>query len=242
MLQDIHQVDTIQRYPIGFKYPISSPLDLRAFRYGEAGGTLNPDFGAKYVLPQHVNFAAIAAIAAAGEKLVSITVAVTDGVNGDGNIAANELAGGYIVIYTHLASTMNRMIVANTATVGGGLMVVTIDKPLSAPLTVAMHAECMGNPYVKVQTGHGQNPVMGMPTMPATIGQFLWLQTWGPLWVNPQGHERAGYEVVFREDGSIDYHDPTDVTTKYDQHAGFVLPNLTGGGEGAPFIFLQITP
>ena len=30
MKQDIHQVSTVQRYPIGFKYPKTNPLDLGA--------------------------------------------------------------------------------------------------------------------------------------------------------------------------------------------------------------------
>ena len=179
MLQDIHQVSAIQRYPLGFKYPISNPLDLRGFRYGKAGGTLNPDFGAKNALAQHVAFTTIHTNALIGAKLVAIDVAATDGINGDGNIAADELVGGNIVIYPHSANTINRMIIGNTATVGGGVMVVTIDKPLPCPLTATtMHAECIANLYLNVQTSISNiMSVVGMPTMPATVGQYLWLKT-----------------------------------------------------------------
>ncbi len=249
MKQDIHELSAIKRYPIGFGYPITNPLDLRRFHYAKAGGTLNPDFGAKNVLRQHIAYTTIHTDAPALAVLVSIDVGAGDGVLGNGAIAADELAGGNIVIYPHSQNTINRMIVANTATIaGGGVMVVTIDKPLPCPLThTTMHAECIANPYLKVQTGHlAYASVVGMPTMPATLAlPFVWLQTWGPLWVNPQGHEGIGAnnrEVVFREDGSIDFHDPTDVTTKYGQHAGFVINDTTIGGQGAPFIFLQITP
>lgn len=247
MLQDIYQVSTTQRYPIGFKYPVSNPLDLRGFHYAKAGGTLNPDLGAKNALRQCVAYAAIAASAVAGAKLVALTVGVADGVNGDGNIGADELSGGYIVIFTHAGYTVNRMIVGNTAVVGGGTMVVTIDRPLPCPLTAAtMHGECMANPYLNVQTSIDNTmSVVGMPTMPATVGQYLWLQTWGPVWIAPQAEVSVGNNnrrVVFRHDGSIDEDDGTDANVSKAQIAGFVMANAPGGTQGAPFIFLQITP
>lgn len=247
MLQDLHQVSTTQRYPLGLKYPISNPLDLRGFRYAKAGGTLNTDVGAKNALRQCVAYAEIAADALAGAKLVSLTVAASDGVNADGNIAANELLGGSIVIFTHAGYTVNRMIVGNTATVGGGTMVVTIDKPLPCNLTATtMHGECMANLYLNVQTNIDNTmSVVGMPTMPATIGQYLWLQTWGPVWIAPQAEVSVGNNnrrVVFRHDGSIDEDDVSDANVSKAQIAGFVMANASGGGQGAAFIFLQITP
>ncbi|GAJ19992.1 unnamed protein product, partial [marine sediment metagenome] len=45
MKQDINQVSAVQRYPIGFRYPITDPLDLRAFRYAEAGADLVSGWG-----------------------------------------------------------------------------------------------------------------------------------------------------------------------------------------------------
>lgn len=244
MLQDIDTVSNVQRYRLGVKYA----LDDRAFRYGKAGGTLNPDLGAKNTLPQHIATAAIQANALKGDRIVAITIHNTDGIAGDGVIQANELAGGYVVIWTHAGNTINRRIVANTATTHTSLvMVLTLDKPLPCALTATtMHAECMASPYLNVQTSISDKmSVVGIPTMLATINQYLWLQTWGPIWIAPQAEVSVGSnnrQVVFRHDGSIDEYDATDPNTIKAQHAGFVLANAPGGGQGAAFIFLQITP
>lgn len=251
MKQDIDEVSTIQRYPIGLSYPVANPLDLRRFHYGKAGGALDNEFGAKCVTPQIVTFAEINAPAQKGERLLAIDVAVTDGVLGDGIIAKDELAGGYIIILTPPPMrAINRMIVANTAQLdpAGGVMVVTLDKPLPRDIdpVTNFHAECMANPYMDVVTGnYPLAPVVGMPTLPAALGEFLWFQTWGPLWGITQLRAGVGdhnRQLVFRHDGSIDMHDPTDGTTMYQQHAGFIMANTLAGGQGAPFTFLQITP
>jgi len=252
MKQDIYELSAIQRYPIGFKYPIANPLDLRGYHYAKAGATLSTQYGAKSVTPQLVNFATINAPMAQGAVLLAIDVALTDGALGDGVIGEDELASGNIVIFTPAPmQAYNRMIVANTATTGAAgvtVMVVKLDKPLPVDVVVLnFHAECMANPYMNVQTGHFPvASVVGMPTMPATLAlPFLWLQTWGPLWGVAQLHVGVGAnnrQVTFREDGGIDFHDDTDVTVQHAQHAGFVLPNTLAGGQGAPFIFLQITP
>ncbi len=247
MKQDLHQVSDDQIYPIGFKYPITHPLDLRAFRYGSAGSAMIPDIGAKIALTQHVAFAVVAN-ALAGVKIVVVTVGAGDGKAHNGAIAANELSGGYIVIYPAVTNQAYRaLIVANTAVLaGGGVMAVTLDKPLPIALTAVSHAECMANPYLALQSGNfPRQPVMGMPCLPATMGQFLWFQTWGPSWCAPAADVGVGdhnVEVVFRHDGSIGPHDYNEGLETKQQHAGFVMSIPNGAGQGAPFIFLQITP
>jgi hypothetical protein len=242
--QDIYEVSAIQNYELGTRLQ----LDDRVFRYAKAGGTLNPDLGAKTALHQLVAIAALAAASVSGTKSVSLTVAATDGINSDGAIAANELQGGYIVIYTHAGYTIVRKIVSNTAVAaGGGTMVVTIDKPLPCALTATtMHGECIASPYLNVQTGNfPTRSVVGVPTMPATEGQYLWIQTWGPCWIAPQAEVSVGNNnrlVVFRHDGSIDEFDTTDANVAKAQIAGFVITNAADGSQGAPFIFLQIAP
>lgn len=253
MKQDIYELSAIQRYPIGFKYPIKSPLDLRSYYYGQAGGVLNTQYGAKSVTPQLVNFAAIALPSAQGSRLLTITVGAGDGALGDGVIGEDELAGGYLALFTPAPMQgYNRMIVANTAQAipggVGGPMTLTLDKPFPVDVVVLnFHAECMANPFHNVQTGPFPTAsVVGMPTMPATLAlPFLWLQTWGPLWgvtaldVSVGANNR---QVVFNEEGQIAMHAPAEVALQHGQHAGFVLPNALAGGQGAPFIFLQITP
>lgn len=247
MLQDLHQLSTIQRYPIGFSYPLSDPLDLRRYHYGQAFNTQIPDVGSHIVMTQHVSWAVLAD-APVGSKTLVVTVGAGDGRNHDGAIAQDELAGGYCTITPHTANhTMMRMIKSNTAVVApGGAMTITIDRPTDYVIELVSHIECMTNPFLLLAQGnYPRQPIMGMPMVGATANQFLWYQTWGPRWVAPQANVGVGdhnVEVVFRHDGSIDRHDPADGMLQFQQHAGFVMTIPNGVGQAAPFVFLQITP
>lgn len=247
MLQDLHQLSDIQRYPIGLKYPISDPLDLRGFRYGQAGNTQIPDVGSHFTITQHVIWGVVADTPV-GSRTVVVTVGAGDGAAHNGAIGLNELAGGYCVLTPHTANhTMHRMIKGNTAVVApGGAMTITLDRPTDYILELVSHCELMCNPYLLLLQGsYERNPVMGLPMVGATVNQFLWYQTWGPTWVAPQATVGVGnhnVQCVFRHDGSIQRHDPADASALYQQHAGFVLTIPNGAGQAAPFVFLQITP
>ena len=175
MKQDIHQVSTIQRYPIGFKYPKTNPLDLRSYHYSRAGNALQCGSGAHLGFTQDVNFCVVTVdIAAVGKYTLEILIGAGDGRLGSGAIAANELAGGYIIIFPNgTANAINRMIVANTVTIaGGGLMTITVDKPLPLALTPAPHAEVIASPYLDVLYGnYDRRMIVGIPTRAATVGQ-----------------------------------------------------------------------
>jgi len=257
MKQDIHEMSAIQRYPIGWRYPKTNPLDLRSYRYAKAGALLTSSYGAFSAVPQLVGFALIAAPTARESYQVTITVGAADGVLGDGVIAEDELVGGYILVFTPAPmQCYNRLIVANTAQAipggVGGPMTVTFDKPLPVDVVVLnFHAECMANPYANVQTGtFQQSAVVGVPTVPATLAlPYHWEQTWGPCWVTPTGVNEglgdANRVVVFVGNGSINDEENATLPahgSEKNQHAGFVINNMRGGGVGAPFIFLQISP
>ncbi|MBA7609675.1 hypothetical protein ES703_16866 [subsurface metagenome] len=247
MKQDIHQLSTIQRYPIGFKYPKTNPLDLRSYRYGRAGNGLQCSSGAHLGFTQDVNFCNVTVdLAAAGKRTLEITVANTDGRLGNGNIGANELAGGYIIIFPDgMGDTINRMIVANTATIGGGVMTITVDKPLTVALSPAPHAECIASPYLDVVYGnYGKQMIVGIPTMAAVAGEYLWLQTWGPTWAAPGGVVWNGPEntlAMFDGSGNIEAFDEADPVVGAHQIAGDIMTPLPAGVSGAPFLFLRIT-
>jgi len=255
MRQDLHQLSDLQRYPIGLKYPISDPLDLRGFRYGQAGNQQIPDVGSHISQTQHCLWAVVADTPV-GSYTVVVTVAATDGAAGNGAIGEDELAGGYCLLTPHVANhVMHRMIKGNTAVAApGGAMTIRLDRPTDYILELVSHAECMANPYLLLQQGGlgnlGRQPIMGLPMVGAAVNQFLWYQTWGPTWVAPQGTVGVAVhnvQVVFRNDGSIQRHDPADAMAMYQQHAGFVMTipsvtHATPAGQAAPFIFLQITP
>ncbi len=248
MKQDIHQVSTIQRYPIGFKYPKTNPLDLRSYRYARAGNGLPCTSGVHLGFTQDVNFCAVTVdLAAAGKRTLEITVANNDGRLGNGAIGANELAGGYIIIFPDgMANVLNRMIVANTATIaGGGAMTITVDKPLTVALSPAPHAECIASPYLDVLYGNlDRRMIVGIPTVAAVAGQFVWLQTWGPTWATPGGVAWATIEntlAMFDGSGNIEAFDEADPVTGAHQIAGDIMTPLPAGLSGAPFLFLRIT-
>ncbi len=129
-------------------------------------------------------------------------------------------------------------------------MTITLDKPTDYILELVSHIEAMANPFLLLAQGnYPRQPVMGIPMLGATANQFLWYQTWGPIWVAPQsatplwvgvgGHNNT---VVFRHDGTLQALVAADVTSVQQQHAGFVMTIPNGAGQAAPFIFLQITP
>jgi len=259
VIQDIDAVSLVQRYTLGMRYA----LDDRVFRYAKAGSTLDTDVGALNALFQAVGYSQVNA-ALQGAKTVVITLDGHAAPNGDGQlgdnvIAEDELAGGYMLVYTHefyhppYSWTINRKILKNTATDGAHLvMTVTIDRPLPVALTGAntMHAECIPSPYGKVVSGKppawplmARMSVVGFPTLSAQVDEYLWLQTWGPVYAacGPGDHfgdSDVNRNLVFNSYGAVDY----PAAYPNGQHAGHVLSNFRLGTPGTAIFFLEITP
>jgi len=125
----------------------------------------------------------------------------------------------------------------------------------------ATFTEVLHNPYSAVRltagpsggdAGNDYSSVAGMPcTITTTTAQFLWLQTWGPIWINPHGSSLQGAgitgserKVVFDCEGSITLED--DATHgpcaggEDMQHAGFIIDRSASGTSGPPLIMLQL--
>lgn len=239
--QGINAASATQRYPLG---TILKKADGREYVYAKAGATLNTDMCAKSYNTQHVAYCAIQAVAVAGTSAIAITVGATDGVAGDGAIAANELAGGYVVVFPHSANTFVRQIIANTVEAGGGgTVTLTLDDPIPVALATDDHAEAMASPYLDVRsTTENTKSVVGIPTVAATVGQYLWLLKKGVGWAAPQAEVSVGNNnraIVVRHDGSIDEHDYTDANVAKGQAVGYVLQNAAGATQGAPFVMFD---
>lgn len=251
--QDYDEDSAVQNYALGTKMILPRG---RVFHYAKAGGTLVPDMGVKNASNQYVVFRVVAA-AAKGATQVLVTCTAADGIAANGTIAANELVGGHIVIFAGgLVSAINREVIANSAiSVATTLvMTVTLDRPLPF-LIGASTCEIMHSEYFNVQNDVvNYHSVVGLAMLPSAINRYLWLQTWGPTWMNAQltvGESLVrvnNRQVVFRADGSLGLAGHTDVagtfdqTTHYAQHAGYILCSLLGGAQGAPFVYLQIAP
>jgi hypothetical protein len=250
MKQDIYQVSPVgvPAYPIGARHA----LDLRVFHYARAGGVLTPDFAAKNANFQHVTWAVVAP-AAIGARAVVVTVGATDGAARNGAIGLNELAGGYAAFFPAIANqAMNRRIISNTAVAApGGAMTVVVDKPLTVALTAVSRFECIASIFSNVQITPVDSTycsVVGVPTINAIAGQFLWIQTWGPLWTNADLVVSVGINnraVGFGPDGNMHPIVAADAfNTTQGQRAGFALDNGNTAAhlQGSPFVFLQLFP
>lgn len=235
--------------------------DGRVFRYAKAGtaGVLS-SFGATVRASSNISVLAPAQstlragykdqqiCGALGSRVVEITIAAADGRAADGVVAADELRGAYIVLANQGSSAMNRCILGNTAVAaGGGTTIVTLDGPLTAAVVAGTtYTEILLNPYAFMEIGGGANleyqSFDGVPAVTATVGQYFWLQTWGPLWVVPGGGSTPGdsandREVYFVGDGSINGAAHVTNENGY-QVAGFIMDS---GSTTPPFIMLQIS-
>ena len=233
--------------PVGLSVGDILRMGDRTFVMAKAGGNITSmGLGAKNSLCQGLVNSAAAATTAAGGTSVIITTPASCGAAGTGLVAVDEFKGGYIVIFSAAGDFPQvRGIIANTARTASGSKPVTftLDSPLLKACTISTStAEAMHSPWAAVvQDNSTATPVVGMPTVTATTGQYLWLQTAGPCFVSPQAGVGVGIAQAcfFRHDGSIDVHANIGayVTAQY---AGYVLSESLTGTQAAPFIMLSL--
>jgi len=226
--------------------------DGRVFRYGKCGLTFA---GMKWGLKQFnllvTEKDAIAVAASIGAKYVDITFADTDGVANDGVIAVDSLRGGYISFYRGV-DRQQRGIIGNTVRANGdtGNTRVYLDAALKVAINEDDDVEILANPYsdLRISGGGGEwTSVMGMPNVLATLGQYFWLQTWGPIRITPAAGEYGAAtdirDFYFDRNGSLVTSEVKDASGRNYQHAGFLIERNDGAaGSAAPFINLQINP
>jgi len=243
--------------------------DGRVFRYARCGTTFtsttmgvhNDTILVSNRVTGGTAWAAAPAITAAGA--IKVTVTFDAGELGDstsksdaertGVIAENELVGGYVHFQTiPIADTeydQNRLIIGNTAVgVGDTSMILYLDEPLNYELKTAATAstcEILASPYANVRRSNDEFvSVVGVPNVPATALQFLWLQTWGPMRISPTTDTPAANarQYVFDDFGTVIPAAPNGVTESY-QHAGFLIEKTAAiAYYHSPFIMLQISP
>lgn len=262
----LYTVSTIKdtKYNLGDR--VVTP-DGRVFRYAKCGtGGVQSEFGAVNGIKTIANAVAPAQVAPTstitgitptagqiGSTVVTITVGATSGAAADGVIAADELRGGYIVIANGANQhPQMRGIIGNDAVAtGGGTTNVFLDAGLTAAVVVGTtNIEAMLNPYANMTSGNVTNSAyvsfLGMPAVTSTVGQYFWLQTWGPCWITSDsttGAAANGREIFFVDNGSVVSSDKIvdGATNTLFQRAGFALDASSAGASNAPMVMLQIS-
>jgi len=251
--QGLHERSATQKLRLGTRLVRGD----RVFKYAKAGGTLVVH---RAVAPYDygvLGWTAVPTATPAGSTTVYATIGVSGGVDGTG-VVAHELQGAWVTIFRLNAGTANTdytfQILDNDAVgAGGGTITLTIDSELPYACTTDAYTEINGNIYndVRMVTA-GQRMFVGQPMIDAnTTYPYLWLQTWGPTWLNPEdgdgsntiGNGANQNQLVFEQNGSVVLHGVEDATTTMRQHAGCVISRAAGGAEtqGTPLIFLQIS-
>ena len=241
---DIRDVHSVQQYPVGTKLQDGERVFYYAQTASGGNGITVTDLAVKQKYNQAVGNRTITVAQVAGDKSITLTTAGNDGFGGSGTVTKNELAGGFILVFPGDNDAFMSRIVSNTLAASTSMTVILQDE---IPVTVAVNktAECIANQFTGLETqstsGDEETPVAGAAHAKVTAGYWFWLQTWGPIWFSPDaavGNAVNDHMVVFGGDGAL-----REVgSSEQRQVAGFGLAQAYGGGQGAPFIFLQITP
>jgi len=242
MKQGIYELSSTPIYPIGKRLA----MDERAFRYGKIygvnamGGRAVANFGTD----EEITTATV--LSAIGGVTVTITVVAATG------LVANELQGGYLC-YKKTRFYRHR-IRSHPAAAFGATCVLTLETPIVG------HAIAVGDtliayhsPWAKVGYGatYGSGvSFVGWPFGDIAIGQYTWLQTWGPVngcpavFFGALPNERA---VWFDSGGALTTFSAAQSPCAY-QYAGFWIPctqrnsTLYDMADGGHLVCLQIAP
>jgi len=249
--QSIHSTSLIQNYVVGTR---RIRWDGRVFRYAKASNIVSVrHFGLKFWNQIGDGLATtLDATSAVGASTITIV---------DAAATLNEYKGGFVTMFSTPIQT--RGILGNTA-VSGGNTIITLDEPLTTEVTAATYTEVLHNPYSNVRltagpsggdSGNDYSSVAGIPCAITTVANtYLWLQTWGPIWINPHGSslQNAGItggerKLVFDCEGSICIvddvaHGPCGAGGDEQQLAGFIIDRSASGVSGPPLVMLQISP
>ena len=239
--------ETVQRYVFGTRH---ITWDGRVMKYGHATGECASGYGAFNLAP--VNISAVLALAVAeGDRTVTVTV-TSGGYAADGEIAEDELAGGYLIINNATEDPQNFLIIGNDADVAVTTCKLYVDEPAWQAVAATGYSEVILNPYAHLH-GDPADPLgrncscMGIPKRNLAATYNGWIQTWGPCWITPpNGATAPGYtdndrEVYMAQNGSVTGGASGTVIESGYQHVGFVIEHSDAGAAGPPLVMLQIS-
>lgn len=227
---DPYVLDAQQQYPVGTKFVDGD----RRFHYGychaKASATGRAMGGMK-------NLAEAQAITA---KAVIHAVGETEIVLVDNTSTLNQWAGGYFMPRVHPYSTLR--VLSNTAHDGTNVTL-TLERGLLTAMASGEDGFLNQNKYSKLgcelpNAGRDDTSSMGVNLVEAEAGKWLWIQTWGPVYLSG-GDELLGASAdarmgFFHQDGTL--YSPADPSLL--QPAGYAINQ--SGTTATWYIQLQL--
>ncbi len=211
--------------------------DGREYRYAKSSGECASGQSVDFDQTGAIPYAGVNVAAAIGESTVTLD-AVTHSA-----IVADELRGGYIVIWTGAKHDQFRGIVGNDASVANAVITLYLDGGLSTAITTSHNGEVYENPYASVKTA--SNAALGKGGVPAiyiaAANTFFFVQVLGPRFVAPQSNmkDNGGVGAMFRHDGSLESVEiaiaSTIAANDTSQYAGF---RIIGSADGNGPLFM----
>ena len=266
----IYSASTVkmQKYDIGDR--VVTP-DGRVFRYSLAGGTVETEFGVcapdasitNAVAPAQVNptstiLGVVQTAGQVGDTVLTITIGATDGVLGNGTLAKDVLRGGYVVINngTNQHPQFRGITGNDVLTTAGGSVNIYLDGPIetvrigSTTYTGVVVGTTNIEAYLPLYGNvKGMNAVnsayvscIGAAAVRATVGQYFWVQTWGPVWLTSNGitgEAANGRDIYINTDGSV--RGQTGTTYAGYQRIGTGMDKSASNASNGPEIMLQIS-
>lgn len=149
--------------------------DGRSFRYCQAGASaLVP--GKLYQAPAQVtnHQDLVPAAAAAGATSVTVTLGATA-------VAANQYAGGYMVVTVTPGQGYQYLISSHPAADASATLELTLSDPIQVALTTSSNVDLVSNPFkgVIINPTTASSCVAGVAVYPVAAGEYGWLQTGG---------------------------------------------------------------
>lgn len=176
--QELNTLSTVQQGALGTRVPT---LDGREFVYGLAGastlaiGKLTQSPAA--IGTTHGTVAsplAVQAAAAVGATQVSLTLGATAS-------AANQYAGGYVVITDSAGAGQSLLIRNHAAVLSAGVITLNLIDPVTTALTTSSKAVLTLNPYagLLISATTTVDKYTGVPNVAVTAANYGWFQQKG---------------------------------------------------------------
>lgn len=233
--QSVYDSSTVQLADLGARKVVGD----RIFRYGQAGGTINPSEVVQVqgtgVLPAQLISVTAGTVNQAGGRIFNFYFATS--------YAANAWAEGYLYSQSGTAANMGQHYrIKSHASVGDTSKVnLVLYDPLKLTSNVTDKWSLSQNPYKYVtqnSVAAGTNIAVGVCVTPVTTGDYAWFQTWGPCNVKAGVAVSHGANVIAATTGQVA--GQTVVTGTVPNAIGYAMQVLTVSERG--LVFLTIAP